>query len=165
MKYFTIANGKEFEVELKPASPGRYVLVAFGREQLVSCVKEPDGSLSIALGDDRFVAQLDGGEVDLGVRRVTALALTAREAQKRKLQEAAVGASGAWQVKSPMPGKVVHVLVAKGSEVKKGDGLVVIEAMKMENELRAPDGGIIEEILVSPGQTVEAGAVLLRASS
>jgi biotin carboxyl carrier protein len=64
-----------------------------------------------------------------------------------------------------MPGKVVHVLVGKGAEVKKGAGLLVIEAMKMENELRAPEAGIIEEILISPGQTVEAGAVLLKATS
>ena len=165
MKYVTTVNGKTLEVELKANGPGRYVLVAFGREQNVTCTQQADGTLSIALGNDRFDVQLDGDEVDLGVRRVAVEALTLREAQKRKLQEAAGGASDDWQVKSPMPGKVVHILVTPGTEVKKGAGLVVIEAMKMENELRAPEAGIIGEILVSPGQTVEAGAVLLRASS
>jgi biotin carboxyl carrier protein len=59
-----------------------------------------------------------------------------------------------------MPGKVIRVLVAAGDEVHPRQGLVVVEAMKMENELRAARAGRVKEIFVQEGQSVEAGAVL-----
>jgi biotin carboxyl carrier protein len=61
---------------------------------------------------------------------------------------------------SPMPGKVVKVLVAVGDEVKEGQGLVVVEAMKMENELRSPKDGKVVELHVKEGQAVEGNARL-----
>jgi biotin carboxyl carrier protein len=62
---------------------------------------------------------------------------------------------------APMPGKVVRVLVAPGDEVAARQGLVVVEAMKMENELRAGRAGRVGEVLVSEGASVEAGALLV----
>jgi biotin carboxyl carrier protein len=59
-----------------------------------------------------------------------------------------------------MPGKVVRVLVAAGQSVQAGEGMVVVEAMKMENELRAPRAGVVKQIMARPGQSVESGAVL-----
>jgi biotin carboxyl carrier protein len=61
-----------------------------------------------------------------------------------------------------MPGKIVEVLVAVDDEVAKEQGLLVIEAMKMENEVRSPASGRVKEILVTPGQAVETGALLVR---
>lgn len=66
------------------------------------------------------------------------------------------------KMKSQMPGKVVRVLVEPGQSIEKGDGLIVLEAMKMENEIRAPQDGVIKSISVQPGQAVETGAELLR---
>jgi biotin carboxyl carrier protein len=60
-----------------------------------------------------------------------------------------------------MPGRVVRVLVARGDAVRKGTGLVILEAMKMENEIQAQADGTVDEIFVEPGQTVEAGADLV----
>jgi biotin carboxyl carrier protein len=60
-----------------------------------------------------------------------------------------------------MPGKVIAVLVAEGDTVEKGQGLVIVEAMKMENEVRSPVGGEIKEVKVKPGDAVEGGAVLV----
>jgi biotin carboxyl carrier protein len=60
-----------------------------------------------------------------------------------------------------MPGRVVRVLRAPGAEVAAGEGLVVIEAMKMENELRSPRAGRVQEVAVREGQAVEAGALLM----
>jgi pyruvate carboxylase subunit B len=61
-----------------------------------------------------------------------------------------------------MPGLVVRLLVREGEQVQAGAGLVVLEAMKMENELKAPRAGVVQGIRVAPGQTVEKGAVLLQ---
>jgi biotin carboxyl carrier protein len=60
-----------------------------------------------------------------------------------------------------MPGKVIAVLVSLGDSVEKGQGLVIVEAMKMENEVRSPVAGEIKEIKVKPGDAVEGGAVLV----
>jgi biotin carboxyl carrier protein len=68
---------------------------------------------------------------------------------------------GAVTVVTPMPGRVVKVLVKAGDLVRARQGVAVVEAMKMENEVRAPRGGTIKEIRVAPGALVEAGAVLL----
>jgi glutaconyl-CoA/methylmalonyl-CoA decarboxylase subunit gamma len=69
-------------------------------------------------------------------------------------------ASGPTRVTAPMPGKVARVLVTQGQTVAAGAGLLVIEAMKMENELRAPRSGTVLELLAREGQAVESGALL-----
>jgi biotin carboxyl carrier protein len=71
------------------------------------------------------------------------------------------GTSGAQRVSAPMPGRVVRVLVQPGDEVTARQGLVVIEAMKMENELTAVRGGRVREVTVAPGAAVEAGRLLV----
>ena len=65
------------------------------------------------------------------------------------------------KVKSQMPGKIVRVLVKPGDAVKKGQSLLVMEAMKMENEIKAAQDGVIKEIKVTEGQAIETGAELL----
>jgi biotin carboxyl carrier protein len=69
-------------------------------------------------------------------------------------------AEGMQQVTAPMPGKVVRVLVATGDEVAAGQGLVVVEAMKMQNEVRSPKSGKVERLLAAEGQSVNSGDVL-----
>lgn len=72
----------------------------------------------------------------------------------------AAEAEGRQQVLAPMPGKVVRVLVTTGEEVQAGQGLMVVEAMKMQNEIRAPKSGKIERLSVTEGQTVNAGEIV-----
>ena len=67
---------------------------------------------------------------------------------------------GAAEIRSAMPGKVVRVLSAAGSAVEKGDGVLVVEAMKMQNELKAPKSGVVKAINVSAGDTVSGGDIL-----
>lgn len=69
--------------------------------------------------------------------------------------------AGSQKIVAPMPGKIVRVLVKTGDQVKAKQGLVVVEAMKMENELRAARDGRVRDVSVAAGQSVEAGAVLL----
>ena len=74
---------------------------------------------------------------------------------------ASAGAAGAVSVKAPMPGNILDVKVAAGASVKAGDVLVILEAMKMENEIVAPQDGTVASINVNKGDTVNSGDVLV----
>jgi 3-methylcrotonyl-CoA carboxylase alpha subunit len=82
--------------------------------------------------------------------------LTAAAAEQR------AAAAGASELRTPMPGLVVEVKVAVGDRVQLGQALVVLEAMKMQNELAAAGDGVVVEIRCSKGQSVESGALLVR---
>ena len=77
----------------------------------------------------------------------------------RRRSEDDMGGHGV--IKALMPGRIVRVLVAKGETVAKGTGLLALEAMKMENEIPAPAAGVVDEIFVEAGQTVDGGADLI----
>jgi biotin carboxyl carrier protein len=81
---------------------------------------------------------------------------------KRMRHSAGAGeaAGGAAEIKTAMPGKVVRILVEAGAEIQKGDGVLIVEAMKMQNEMKAPKDGTVREIRVTEGATVNAGDVL-----
>ena len=97
-------------------------------------------------------------EISLGGATVT-VDIIDPLAAKRRRREDDIGTSGV--VKALMPGRVVRVLVKKGDAVRKGAGLLILEAMKMENEITAPADGTVDELFVEAGQTVESGAELL----
>ncbi|HYL86611.1 MAG TPA: biotin/lipoyl-containing protein [Candidatus Angelobacter sp.] len=75
-------------------------------------------------------------------------------------RHAGAEAEGRQQIVAPMPGKVVRVLVKAGDAVEAGQGLLVVEAMKMQNEIRSPKNGMVERVLAQEGQAVNAGEVL-----
>ncbi len=83
-----------------------------------------------------------------------------KAAPKAAPKPAAGGAAGAVKVNAPMPGKILSVKASAGQAVKKGDVLMILEAMKMENEVVAPQDGTIASVNVAAGDSVEAGAVL-----
>ena len=105
-----------------------------------------------------FDVHLAGRTVTVQVRPSTGVTRRGASTEPRTGQP---GASGPQRVTSPMPGKIVRLLVKTGDQVKTKQGLVVVEAMKMENELRAARDGRVREVSVAEGQSVDAGAVLL----
>jgi biotin carboxyl carrier protein len=107
--------------------------------------RSDDGVRTFHLGGRRIVAEV----VDERTRAIQAMAGGAATAQR------------AASVRAPMPGLVVKVEVAVGDEVVRGQGVAVVEAMKMENELLAETDGRVVEVRVSPGETVEKGQVLV----
>ncbi|MBX3172903.1 MAG: hypothetical protein KF709_00675 [Gemmatimonadaceae bacterium] len=128
-----------------PGSPVRVVTIDGLRYQVVARREGPKG---------RYVIWMDGW-------RVEAEALDERQRAIRDLRAANAAAAGPAPVIAPMPGLIVRVHVEVGAQVEAGQPVVVMEAMKMENELRAPAAGTVKAILVKPGQAVEKGTTLV----
>jgi biotin carboxyl carrier protein len=78
----------------------------------------------------------------------------------RSRQRAAGDEKGPRKILAPMPGRIVRLLVAENSEVEAGQGIVVVEAMKMQNEIKSPKKGVVTRILATPGAAVNPGDVL-----
>lgn len=109
---------------------------------------------SLGEGGGDFDVHLAGRTVAVQVRQAGSFG-------RQKKQGIGATGSGPQRVTSPMPGKIVRVLVKVGDQVTAKQGLVVVEAMKMENELRAARDGRVRELSVREGQSVDAGTVLL----
>jgi biotin carboxyl carrier protein len=109
-------------------------------------------------GDGRWAMGVVGERVEVAVQ-------DAQSRETERVAAAAPGAAGPAVVRAPMPGLVVRVEVADGQRVDAGAGLVVVEAMKMENELRAPRAGVVQTVHVTAGQTVEKGVALVTLAS
>ena len=112
-----------------------------------------DAAVAVQAAAGDFDVHLDGLTIPVQIRPAGSFG--------RQKKEGAATASGPQRVTAPMPGKVVRVLVKPGDNVTARQGLVVVEAMKMENELRAVRDGRVREVGVKEGQSVDAGAVLL----
>jgi biotin carboxyl carrier protein len=131
---------------------------AVNRETLSLLVQDGDGSVRSV---DASVQPRPGSStLDVSVSGQTLPATLLTRVGARAAEGGASG-SGPQQVLAPMPGKVVRVMVAPGDSVEPRQGLVVIEAMKMENELRAARAGRVKTVRAAEGQSVEAGALLV----
>jgi pyruvate carboxylase subunit B len=105
-------------------------------------------------GKGRYTLWIDGYRFEVE-------ALDERTRAIRALSAAAAGPTGPAPIKAPMPGLIVRINVKPGDAVEAGQGVVVMEAMKMENELRATSAGIVKSVEVAPGAAVEKGALLV----
>lgn len=126
-------------------------------------VKSGEGDVPVRSIDAAFAARHNGGEFDvhLAGRSIAVEVRQAGSFGRQKKEGGAAAGAGPQRVVAPMPGKIVRILVKAGDPVKAKQGLIVVEAMKMENELRAARDGRVRELSVTEGQSVDAGAVLL----
>lgn len=120
-----------------------------------TAIKSVEATVRLQKGNGGFDVHVDGFHVPVQLRGGLG-----RRSRDRSSHGGGKGA-GPERVVAPMPGKVTRVLVRPGDEVKARQGLVVVEAMKMENELRAARDGRVREVLVGEGQSVDAGAALV----
>ncbi len=147
MKRTAIVNGRAYEVNsddgagIVEVRPGVYSIL--------------DGTRSL---EARVVADGSGYTVHLNGLRYEVEVFDPRD---RKSTSASSGGHGPQRVAAPMPGKVIRTLVEVGAEVSAGEGLVVVEAMKMQNEMKSPKSGRVVELRVRAGATVSAGEVLV----
>jgi biotin carboxyl carrier protein len=137
---FRIGDGAERSAQVEAAEPGAYSILMDGRIYDAR-VEEAPGAL---------IVTIDGHRFEIEVRDPRRLA---RGAARR-------GGEGVETIAAPMPGKVMRVLVSPGDEVEPGQGMVVVEAMKMQNEMKAPRAGRVLAVAVKEGAKVAAGEVL-----
>jgi pyruvate carboxylase subunit B len=163
VKYFVRIGDDEFEVLVD----GDTVTVNGGAHQATLSAVEGTPVSLLRIGDavcrvvsrrgdthGRYTLWVDGFRFETD-------ALDERSRAVRELTRAAAAAAGPAPLVSPMPGMIVRVSAQVGDRVQPGQGLVVMEAMKMENELRATASGTVRAVLVQPGTAVEKGTVLL----
>jgi biotin carboxyl carrier protein len=140
-----LLDGKPYEVDFTAiGSQPVYSLLINGRSLEAHAVPM-DGGWQVLLHGQMFEAQVE----DEQAIRARALATTAPEA------------GGEFLLRAPMPGLVVGIPAAAGRSVAKGDSLVILESMKMQNELRSPRDGTVLEVRIQPGQAVEQNQVLV----
>jgi biotin carboxyl carrier protein len=137
--------------------------LSFGGATREAQVSEPEpGMFTVIINDRVYRCALEespGGAVEVVVNGKR-IPVAARDKKHLRGQAGAAAASGQVKLLAPMPGKVVRVLLNAGDEVAARQGVLVVEAMKMQNEVQSPKAGKIAEIKVSEGQTVNAGDVL-----
>jgi biotin carboxyl carrier protein len=166
VRYLAKLHGHTEQVTVDVEDPGedRLVLHVDGKRHEVDAVGLDHGAVSLLVDGQSYDVEFDelGDEIQVLVRgdlfRVDA---ADERALKLRAGAAAFQVEGKVVVNSPMPCKVVRVLVQQGDAVQAGQGLVVVEAMKMENELKSPKAGTVTEVFAREGATVEANARLL----
>jgi acetyl/propionyl-CoA carboxylase alpha subunit len=133
-------DGREVEVDAALVRPDVLSLRVGNRAYEVKC-EGIDGGTHIWVGSDRFAVEV-------------------RDPRSIRGRVRAVDHEGPRKLTAPMPGKIVRVMVNQGDEIEAGAGVMVVEAMKMQNEIKSPKKGTIQKILVGEGAAVNAGDVL-----
>lgn len=164
MKYKVLMDGVEHRVDFaRPEDASTRIAAAIdGRQVEADGMRISPGAYSILLAGRSFDVEIAAADSHLQTR-IEGREFRIQLADPRSWRRGRGGnikLEGRQQVGAPMPGKVVRLLVQQGQQVEAGQGLLVVEAMKMQNEVRSPKSGIVERLTAKEGQTVEAGQVL-----
>ncbi len=143
-KVFAEVDGRKYELEASEVEPNTFLFKNDGRifECLVSPTDKQSGVTQVRVGTASFDVKL------FDPKRL------------RGAGGSDNNADGIAEIRTQMPGKVVRILVEEGAEIEVGEGVIVVEAMKMQNEMKSPKDGIVKEIRVAEGATVNAGDIL-----
>jgi biotin carboxyl carrier protein len=135
-------DGRPVAVDAVEITPNTLSILLDGVSFEINVTPSPDGKLKLQSGSREFIAEVIDPRAWSGRRH------------------GSVEAEGRQQIVAPMPGKVVRLLVKEGDRVEAGQGLLVVAAMKMQNEIRSPKTGIVARVLAKEGHPVNAGDVL-----
>ncbi len=166
MKYIAEVDGLEFPVEIIDDQH-----VRFGKEILEISLAEVNGVplYSLVVNNESFEGYVypdeDGWQVLLQGQFYQVQVEDEREKRLRMAGSASERAGAEFVLKAPMPGLVIDVLVQEGQAVQKGQTLLILESMKMQNELRAPHAGTLNRLKVKAGESVQQKQVLLTITS
>jgi biotin carboxyl carrier protein len=135
-------DGLPVAVDAVEIAPNTFSILLGGQSFEINVTPSTDGKLKLQAGAREFIAEVIDPRAWSGRRH------------------GSVEAEGRQQIVAPMPGKVVRLLVKAGDRVEAGQGLLVVEAMKMQNEIRSPKSGVVERVFAKEGQPVNAGDIL-----
>ena len=135
-------DGTALDADVAEVAPNTFSVLLNGESHEVRVAPMPGGGVKLHTGTAEYEAEVVDSRAWRGRRH------------------GALEAEGRQHVAAPMPGKVVRILVSAGGAVKAGQGIIVVEAMKMQNEIRSPKSGRVERLLVREGQAVNAGETL-----
>jgi len=149
-------DGRRLEIEPAEIAGAKFSILIAGRSFTVEARPAGGGPpADHADGTSTFAVEVEGKVLEIAVRDPR---------RRRARRPAGVEHEGPQDIAAPMPGRIVRLLVAENQDVRADEGLLIIEAMKMQNELRAPRAGRVERIYVTEGAGVETGLKLLRLS-
>jgi biotin carboxyl carrier protein len=161
MTYDVTVNGTAHRLELERVEDV-WKCRLDGREMVVDAVLARPDVLSLLIDGRSYEIKRERTATDLhlwvGSSRFGVELRDPRSLRSRR--DGAGDASGPQKLVCPMPGKIVRVLVTEKSEVEAGQGIVVVEAMKMQNEIKSPKKGVVQKVLAAAGASVNAGDVL-----
>jgi biotin carboxyl carrier protein len=163
-------NDRSRTVSVERTAPGRFRVIVDGRPHDVDAVRADRFGLSLLLDGDAGTSREiqiapagDGpsGQLLVAIDGRTVAATVNARRTRRGGAHGGADTHGEQTIVAPMPGRVVRVLVTPGDEVAARQAVVVVEAMKMENELRSPKAGRVKEVAAAVGMSVEAGRALI----
>ena len=163
MAFIAKLGEQTYSVEIEELGKSVYRVSIDGNEFLVDGKKTGRSSYSLIVDNRSFEVDVDNSEdeyrvlVDGRNYRVNLM----DERRVRVGTQSGIQLEGSQKISVPMPGKVIAVLVAEGDTVEKEQGLIIVEAMKMENEVKSPIAGTVKQIKVKAGETVDGGTVLV----
>jgi biotin carboxyl carrier protein len=164
MKYTAILNDQEREVEVTHEGQHRYRVIVDGQPHEVDARLCAPDLLSILIDNSSYDISFSYDDIRVLLnfrnRHFNIEMLDERRMRMHRVRSD-LEISGPEVIKTSMPGKVVKVLVEEGQKVEPGTGVIIIEAMKMENEIRCRNGGLIKAVHVSNGQAVEGNVALV----
>ncbi|MFQ6032280.1 MAG: biotin/lipoyl-containing protein [Candidatus Zixiibacteriota bacterium] len=141
-KYLVKLDDKQYNVDSQPISENCLSLLVDGKAYTVF-IAEDEGKKYISVQGEQFCVEEAKSQTET-----------------RSVKESPT-LKGAPTISSPMPGKIVKILVRQGDRVEKGQGLVIVEAMKMENEIRSPNDGVVKKINFKEGDLVDAAELII----
>jgi biotin carboxyl carrier protein len=161
MIYEVTIGSKAHRVELMREGQG-WLCKLNGAEFPLDAVSTQDGVLSLVLGGKSYEArqEVTAGETLVAVDRQRFVVQVRDPRSLRSRRASDSGGHGPRKITAPMPGKVVRILAPAGTAVEAGQPILVIEAMKMQNELKSPKKGVVKKLVVSEGAAVEVGQAL-----
>jgi biotin carboxyl carrier protein len=164
MAFIAKLGEQSYSVEIEEIGKSLYRVAIDGNDFLVDGKKTGRTNYSLIVDNRSFEIEVDNSEDEYQVL-VDGRNYHVHLVDERRVRvgggQSDIELQGRQKVSVPMPGKVIAVLVSEGDNVERGQGLVIVEAMKMENEVRSPIAGEVKEIKVKPGDAVEGGVVLV----
>jgi biotin carboxyl carrier protein len=162
MKYFASVNGKEYTIEIDQ----EHEISVNGEKYAIDFQQLPEGGTLSLLINNRSLEAIveerdEAWEVLLHGELYTVQVQDERSYRLAQARGSLVDEKGTLAIRSPMPGLILDILVAEGDRVEQGDKVVILESMKMENELRAGRDGVVTRVYVEKGDSVEKNQELV----